>query len=175
MLFHPKEPKKILGFTFHGIFPKRQKQFAAKLGKVVSTELISFEDIKSQLAKPENLDSVMPIIEAKLDHFIKKKLSEKMPVISMFISNNTLDDIKSAIVLELKDSLPMMIEQMSNGFKDKLDIEQLVIQKVENFSSDKLEQILVDIMNKEFKFVEIIGGVIGLIIGIIQVILGSLL
>jgi uncharacterized membrane protein YheB (UPF0754 family) len=36
MLFHPKEPKKILGITFHGIFPKRQQQFAEKLGKLVS-------------------------------------------------------------------------------------------------------------------------------------------
>jgi F420-0:gamma-glutamyl ligase-like protein len=31
MLFHPKVPVKILGITFHGIFPKRQKQFAEKL------------------------------------------------------------------------------------------------------------------------------------------------
>jgi uncharacterized membrane protein YheB (UPF0754 family) len=45
MLFHPKEPKRILGITFHGIFPKRQAQFAEKLGKLVSNELLSFEDI----------------------------------------------------------------------------------------------------------------------------------
>ncbi|MEY3159660.1 MAG: hypothetical protein RLZZ49_1140, partial [Bacteroidota bacterium] len=28
----------MLGITFHGIFPKRQQQFAEKLGKLVSTE-----------------------------------------------------------------------------------------------------------------------------------------
>ena len=37
MLFHPKDPKRILGVTFHGIFPKRQQQFATKLGAVVAT------------------------------------------------------------------------------------------------------------------------------------------
>ena len=46
MLFHPKEPKKIFGITFHGIFPKRQVQFAEKLGVMVSKELISFAEIE---------------------------------------------------------------------------------------------------------------------------------
>jgi len=31
MLFHPREPKKFLGLTLHGIFPKRQKVIAEKL------------------------------------------------------------------------------------------------------------------------------------------------
>jgi uncharacterized membrane protein YheB (UPF0754 family) len=48
-VFHPKLPTKILGITFHGIFPKRQKQFAEKLGKLVSQELLSFSDIEKRL------------------------------------------------------------------------------------------------------------------------------
>ena len=50
-------------------------------------------------------------------------------------------------------------------------MEKIVVDKVKGFSSDKLEQILNDIMSKEFRFVEIIGGVLGFIIGIVQVIL----
>jgi uncharacterized membrane protein YheB (UPF0754 family) len=46
-----------------------------------------------------------------------------------------------------------------------------VTQKVAGFSSDKLEQILIAIMSKEFRFVEIIGGVLGFLIGLLQVIL----
>jgi uncharacterized membrane protein YheB (UPF0754 family) len=42
---------------------------------------------------------------------------------------------------------------------------------VSAFSSDKLEEILYQIMSKEFRFVEIIGAVIGFIIGIVQVVL----
>ncbi len=49
MLFHPRHPKKILGVTLHGIFPKRQAVFAEKLGKMVSEELLSFEDIQQKI------------------------------------------------------------------------------------------------------------------------------
>ena len=55
MLFHPKEPKRILGITFHGIFPKRQKIFAEKLGKMISAEFLSFEDIEEKITNPQNL------------------------------------------------------------------------------------------------------------------------
>jgi len=45
MLFHPRVPKKILGLSFQGIFPKRQNQFAEKLGTYVANELIWMKDI----------------------------------------------------------------------------------------------------------------------------------
>ena len=44
----------------------------------------------------------------------------------------------------------------------------MVTDKVSNFSSDKLEEILQSVMKKEFKFIEIIGGVLGFVIGLIQ-------
>jgi len=43
MLFHPREPRKFLGITFQGIFPKRQQQFAEKLGFANFRELILAE------------------------------------------------------------------------------------------------------------------------------------
>ena len=52
-----------------------------------------------------------------------------------------------------------------------LDIEKIVTDKVSAFSSDKLEEILNAIMKKEFVFVEIIGGVLGFLIGILQIVM----
>ena len=50
-------------------------------------------------------------------------------------------------------------------------LEQIVTAKVSGFSSDKLEEILKSIMSKEFFFVEIIGGVLGFVIGLLQVVI----
>ena len=49
MLFHPHQPKKILGLTFHGVFPKRQSQIAEKLGKLVANELFSMRDVAQKI------------------------------------------------------------------------------------------------------------------------------
>lgn len=171
MLFHPREPKKILGFTFHGIFPKRQKQFALKLGNLISSEFLSFNDIEEKISSPDNLKKIMPFIEAHIDVFLKEKLTEEMPVISMFIGDKTIGKLKTALMREIETLFPEVMRKYAGNLKTELDLEQIVIQKVSSFSSDKLEETLYQIMSKEFRFVEIIGGVIGFIIGLLQVLL----
>ncbi len=171
MLFHPKEPKIIVGIRFHGIFPKRQQQFAEKLGKLVSEELLSFEDIEAKFSDPANISKLMPFVETHIDHFLRVKLAEKMPVISMFIGDKTTNQLKEVFITELTELFPVIMNQYMNNLQEDLDLEKIVTQKVTGFSSDKLEQILNAIMSKEFRFVEIIGGVLGFLIGLLQVLL----
>jgi uncharacterized membrane protein YheB (UPF0754 family) len=171
MLFHPREPKKILGITFHGIFPKRQQQFAEKLGKLVSQELLSFSDIESKIIDPANLDKIMPMVDKHIDHFLRVKLADAMPMISMFIGEKTINQLKEVFLAEMKELFPQVMGSYMGTLKDQLDLEQIVVSKVASFSSDKLEDILNQIMSKEFKFVEIIGGVLGFIIGLVEILI----
>ncbi len=171
MLFHPKVPVKILGITFHGIFPKRQKQFAEKLGKLVSQELLSFSDIEQKISNPDNIEKLMPFVETHIDHFLRVKLAEEMPMIGMFISDKTINQMKAIFIKELQTLFPSIMENYMAQLEKDLDLEKIVIDKVSGFSSDKLEEILQAIMSKEFRFVEIIGGVLGFIIGLLQVLL----
>jgi len=171
MLFHPKEPKRILGVTFHGIFPKRQQQFAKKLGIVVATELLHFDEIIDKIKDPSILSDMAPFIEKHIDEFLQVKLKEKLPVISMFVGEGTLGKIKEGLLEEIEVLLPQIIDQFTGKLSTSIDIEKIVTEKVANFSSDKLEEILVSIMSKEFRFVEVIGGVLGFIIGLLQVLL----
>ena len=174
MLFHPKNPVKILGITIQGIFPKRQQQFAQKLGVLVATELLHFDDIASKLKDPKQLETVTPYIEEHIDTFLRVKLQEKLPVVSMFIGDSTIGKLKEGMMEEINGLLPEVITRYADTLSEKLDVEKMVTEKVANFSSDKLEEILTAIMSKEFRFVEIIGGVLGFMIGIVQIFLTRL-
>jgi uncharacterized membrane protein YheB (UPF0754 family) len=169
MLFHPKEPRKILGITFHGLFPKRQNIFAERLGKLVSNELISFSVIEQKVTNPQNLDKMMPLLEGHIDDFLREKLKDKMPMISMFLGESTIQQFKSVFVEELKLIFPVMMKSYMVSLQSELDLEAIVIDRVRNFSSDKFEEILNQIMSKEFKFIEWIGAVLGFLIGLLQV------
>lgn len=171
MLFHPREPRKILGVTLHGIFPKRQKQFAEKLGKLVSAELLSFGDIEEKITHPENLKKIMPLIEGHIDEFLRVKLAQQMPMISMFIGDKTIAELKTVFTAELELLFPVIMKNYMGSLQQQLDLEKIVTEKVAGFSSDKLEEILNSIMSKEFFFVEIIGGVLGFVIGLLQVLI----
>lgn len=171
MLFHPRLPVKVLGFKLQGIFPKRQEQFASKLGKLVSEELLSFKDIEQKITDPANIKAMMPLIEGHIDRFLREKLSETMPMLSMFIGDKTIDKIKEVFLTELENLFPVIMKSYLGKLQSELDLEAIVTEKVKGFSSEKLEQILYQVMAKEFTFIEIVGAILGFIIGLLQVVI----
>ena len=174
MLFHPKEPRRILGMRIQGIFPKGQQQFAQKMGVLVAKELLHFDEIADKLSDPKQIAELRPHIEGHISNFLEHKLKEKLPVIAMFVGAGTIDKIKEGLLEEIDEMLPELMKQYAEKLKTKIDIEAMVTEKVANFSSDKLEEILVSIMKKEFRFVEIIGAVLGFVIGLLQILITQL-
>ena len=174
MLFHPRKPIKFLGLTIQGVFPKNQQVIAQKLGQVVGKELLSFDEIEQKVTNPENLQKLRPDIEAHIDNFLRNKLQTVFPMLSMFVGEKTINQLKEAFLQELEALFPVLMKNYMNKLQHDLDLEKIVTEKVANFSSEKLENILSQITKKEFQFLEFIGGVFGLLIGIIQVLLGIL-
>jgi uncharacterized membrane protein YheB (UPF0754 family) len=169
MLFHPRRPYRVLGLTVQGIFPKRQRQFAERLGRMVSEELLSFADIESRVTSPDNLRRLMPVVEQHVDEFLRRRLPELFPVISMFIGEKTLGELKGHFMNELERLFPILMQRYMSNLQSELDLERIVVDKVSALSSDRLEALLMSVMSREFRFVEVLGGVLGFLIGLLQV------
>lgn len=172
LLFWPKHPKKILGINFQGVIPKKQPQVASAMGKFAATEgPLLFHNISIKITSPQNIEKLMPFVEEHIDHFLRVKLAEKMPVISMFIGDKTIGELKGVFMEELKSLFPLLMQNYLINLQQDLNLEQIVTQKVATFSLDKLEDILNSILGKEFRFVKIIGAVLGFIIGLLQIVI----
>ncbi|UAY53693.1 DUF445 family protein [Ferruginibacter albus] len=175
MLFHPRKPVKIFGLTIQGIFPKNQRLLAQKLGQVVGKELLSFSDIEKKVTDPENLEKLKPEIEAHIDNFLRNKIKDVFPMLSMFIGEKTINQLKDAFLNELQALFPVLMKSYMNKMQNDLDLEKIVVEKVAGFSSEKLEDILHQITRKQFKFLEVIGAIFGFLIGMVQIIVALLL
>ena len=169
MLFHPRRPFRFLGITIQGIFPKNQFLIAQKLGQVVGKELLSFAEIEQKVTNPENLQKLRPDIEAHIDSFLHNRIKDVFPMLSMFIGEKTINQLKEAFLMELESLFPVLMKNYMGKLQDDLNLEQIVTDKVANFSSEKLESILHQITKREFKFLEFIGGFFGLLIGLVEV------
>lgn len=169
MLFHPRKKVKILFLEIQGIFPKRQKNLAEKLGKIVAEELFSIEDVKKSLQNPDSTEDISAIVDTRLNDFLDNRLIEAMPMLAMFMNDEIKQKIKSTLLEEVQLMLPELIDRFISKIENDVDIEKTVYEKVVSFSTDKLEDILYSIMSKEFKFIEILGGVLGFMIGLIQI------
>ncbi|HWK07147.1 MAG TPA: DUF445 family protein [Puia sp.] len=175
LLFHPRQPKKILGFTLQGVFPKKQQQIAENLGRIVGQELLSFEDIEQTITNPANVQRILPLADEHIDNFLRVKLKESMPMIAMFIGDKTIGQLKAVFMTELEELFPVIMKNYVAHLKNDLDLERIVVDKIANFSSDRLETMLNQILTKEFRFVEVIGAALGFFIGLLQIFLTLLM
>lgn len=173
MLFRPRKKIKFLFLEIQGIFPKRQHVLAEKIGKMVADELLSVEDLKEKMSHPENVAVLTKNIEGKIDDYLDTTFPSKFPIMSLFIGKKTKGQLKTEFLKEVEEATPVVIEQYLTNMENTLNIEKIIREKVALLSPEKLENLINSILKKEFKFIEFIGGVLGLLIGLLQVWLAS--
>jgi uncharacterized membrane protein YheB (UPF0754 family) len=167
MLFHPRKEMNLGLFRLQGIFPKRKAVLAEKLGTVVDKELFSMAMISEKLTNPQTQEQLMLIVHQQLDNRLADEIKSVNPMIAMFLTPELLAQIKAKIANQFAEMTPKMIEQLGQTL-ESIDVQQMVKERVMNFSDQKLEDILMSVMQKELKFIEIAGGVLGFIIGLLQ-------
>ena len=121
-------------------------------------------DISTLLNKEtstKQFENILPTIDAQLDTFFTQKLGEKMPIVSMFIGDKTIGQLKSVFVEELRDIFPILIQQMAQKAKQTL---------LENWET-KWNKNLAQILFKATRPFRILSFLIGLAYGILLVLL----
>jgi uncharacterized membrane protein YheB (UPF0754 family) len=168
MLFHPKEPKKFIGITFQGVFPKRQNALAEKLGQLVADELFSISDVSAKIKEFATSDEAMNEVGKRIEMTIRNKLVQAFPMLAMFLSDEMVEKVTGLFKNELKDFLSATSQGMGEKLEENLNVKEMVKERVNAFSSEKLEELLNQLMKKEFKFIELVGAILGFFIGCIQ-------
>lgn len=168
MLFWPRKRVAIGPFAIQGIFPKRQEEVAERIGKLVSDELLSVHDIRDKINRPETLFMINQKVESKIDEYLSSTFPANYPLISVFVGKKVKDKLKNDFLQEVDDLAPEIVEQYILNMEGHLNIEKIIKEKVAVLSPAKLEELINQILKKEFRFIEFIGAVLGFVIGVIQ-------
>ncbi len=168
MLFHPRTPVQVGSLTIQGIFPKRQKALALNLAAVIEGELLSHDDIKNVMQRPEFAARLKDKIQDGFTEFLSKRLGGLNPMIAMFLDGAMLDKIKGLLDAELDHIVPGLLDTAASELENTLDFRKVIQEKIENLSMERLEVLLMSIMAQEFRFIEVVGAVLGAAIGLLQ-------
>jgi uncharacterized membrane protein YheB (UPF0754 family) len=114
------------------------------------------------------------LIETHIDDFLRIKLKDQMPMISMFIGDKTIITLKTVFMKEIEDLFPQVMQQFAGELKNDLNIEQMVVLKIKNIPPEKIESLLHQNLAKEFRLVSAASVVIGLLIGLLQLVIIAL-
>lgn len=173
MLFRPYQPIKfpLVKWQLHGLIPKRREEIAKSIGETVKNELISMEEINSQLLTDENKRKLVDAIKAKVKTVVAEK-TESIPFGLGSVVSNMVDDI---VEVELTIFIYDQSEEMINDMTKDIDIGLMVEDKINQFELKKIEDIILKVASRELRHIELLGGILGAFIGLIQGIIVTLI
>ena len=152
IIFFPHQSIRLAGRQWQSLFSKKAGQ-------------ISIGQILPELTQGDSFQKLLPFIDAKLDEFFKERLVQKMPVISMFIGDKTITQLKEVFLEELAQIFPDLLSEFTQSSANTF------LLNLEARWSKKIEQYLLKASQK----IRIMAFCLGFIWGLIlQFILSTL-
>ena len=168
MLFRPHREINFGLFKIQGLIPKRRTEIGSGIANIIQNELISVKDVISNIDREEFSKRLNALIDEVLDKNLKKKVKEKFPFLQMFFTDKIAKDVGNTIKDIIMGNQEKIFEIFSNYAEENIDFEVIISDKISNFSLDKLEEIITFLAKKELKHIEVIGAILGMLIGAVQ-------
>jgi uncharacterized membrane protein YheB (UPF0754 family) len=167
LIFRPLKPFRIplINWDFQGLIPKRRAQIAGSIGQIVEKELISVEDIIGHSNTPEVKKEVLLTIKKT----IIDKVSDRIPgFIPLGLQAVLLKYIEDILDKEAESLFKSFMERFSEYMIKDVKVGKTVEDRINALDVLELERLVMSVSQRELKHIEILGGIIGFLIGLGQ-------
>lgn len=167
LIFRPLKPIEIplIGLKIQGLIPKRRRDIAKSVATTVDKQLLSVNEILDQLINDANKEAIIKIIKTKILNGVEKRIPGLIP---KAIKNGLLRYVEEVIDREANDFFDYMVQDLVQLAIDNVNIENLVEDKLNQLDLAELEAIILSISHTELRYIEVLGGILGSLIGLIQ-------
>ncbi len=170
-LFRPMKKKNFFIFEIQGFIPKNILQWGNQLGDYASTNFINISSMKESLLNGEKMNEINKMLEEKVDDFLRNKLKEKVPVLSMFITDGLVSKMKEVLMEELKHMIPSTIDKLASDMEKKFDAKKLIAEKLNNISMEQIEKAFYSNTGKSITTLKFAVALFGFALGWLEVLL----
>ena len=167
MLFRPRQPVNLLGWRFQGLIPRRQSELATRVAEIVETELFNQHLIRNEISKMD----LHPHLQQLATNIVWDQLAPRLreiPILGKFVNDRLLYNINKIALDSLVGETEPLLEKVSGEVEKHIAVRKIVEEKIHAFDLDQLEDIVRKLAHKEFRSIEVLGAVIGFIVGLIQ-------
>ncbi|MGL4977603.1 MAG: DUF445 domain-containing protein [Cetobacterium sp.] len=168
MLFRPYKEINLGIFKIQGLIPKRRHEIGLSLADTIQKELISMADITERLSNANIEVGMERVIDDILEKKLATEITTKFPMLAMFLNESTLNKIKEIIKNSIMENKDQIIEMLFETLEKNVDFKEIIVEKVDAFSVEELERITFSLAKKELKHIEVVGAILGGLIGVAQ-------
>lgn len=168
MLFRPRQPIHIFFWKWQGLIPRRQQQLAEEAAEIIEREILQQHSILHEIRKIE----LGPYLEEAAHTVVWDRIGPQLkaiPLLGGFIDDSTLAKFEVIAAASMKEEAGPLMERVATQFEASVNLRQMIEDNIAAFDLDRLEAIVNQVAQREFRTIERLGAVLGFLIGCAQV------
>lgn len=169
-LFSSLKQQKKAGQQTPAAISSIQQQLAQQAG-TLAADFFSSSELEKKFAEAGTLQKIMPFIEEHVDHFLRVKLGEAIPMIGMFIGDKTIAQLKGLFMEELQTLFPEVMKNYARELQQDFNPADIVSKKIASLPPEKLASVFLPLLAQKIRSVKLTGAIIGFTIGLVQLLL----
>ncbi len=168
MLFRPYHPIGIPGtpFVIQGVIPRRRRDLARTVGRVVEEELLSIDDLLAYLDVRDISDRLAEGVGVAVYDAVIAKLPGIVP---HSIKNFVAEKLADLVAERMPGLVVLLVDEVAAVARREVKIGAIVEERLNSFPLETLERVVYKVASRELRAITLLGGVIGFLIGLVQV------
>ncbi|MFB9927321.1 DUF445 domain-containing protein [Amycolatopsis halotolerans] len=171
MIFLPREPVRLGRVILQGKFQRRRAEVARQYGELVANEVLTVPNLLDALLRGPKSDRLVAMVERAVGHAVDAQVSAAKPVVALAVGAQRLQEMKHAAAQRALAEMPLTARYAEGYLTEAMDVAKMVEQRMLALTPLEFEGLLRPAFRQdEWKLIAV-GGVIGFLVGELQVLL----
>ncbi|UJW34703.1 DUF445 domain-containing protein [Saccharothrix sp. AJ9571] len=172
LIFVPREPVRVLPrVTLQGKFQQRRTEVARQYGELIAHEVLTVHNLVDAILRGPRSDRLVAMVQRMVAKAIDEQTSVARPVVALTIGQQRLAEMKQAAAERAVRRLPETVRYAEGYLTRAMDVAHMVEERMLNLTPQEYENLLRPAFRQdEWKLIAV-GGVIGFLVGELQVLL----
>jgi uncharacterized membrane protein YheB (UPF0754 family) len=167
LIFEPREPVQVGPLQVQGLFIKRQREVAGQFADVIAERVLNGDNLIRHLTEGPSREPVMAILEEQVEESMQEY--ERDAMVAMLVSKEKLAEGKADLLDRVRNA-DIAQSGPLHAFADQSErIRTQLKQNLLELEADEFGGVLRPVFQKDEWKLILAGGVIGTVIGALQV------
>lgn len=169
MMFRPLYPKKILGYTWQGLFIKRQNEVAADYAALISKQLLTSRHMMEELFSGTHSARVIELVNRHVKQEIDMQAGVIRPLVVYAIGGEKYQNMKTQVAERIMQQLPETMKYVESYAEDAMNIRNTLIERMQKLTPSEFEGMLRPAFKEDEWALIAVGAVLGFVVGELQI------
>lgn len=169
LLFRPRKPYRFLFWTLQGLIPRRRDELAAQIAIVLDRDLLPLEELVKKFKNKAVEDKLATLV----GEIVRKRIIERLP---NFVPLGWKLALGHALEEAARREVPLLLEKVEKELllkPDNYSLGNILMEKLKALQLEQVEELVLKVAARELRYIELLGGILGLVIGLLQALISS--